>query len=155
MGHRISAVVLKGRFDEKLAGVFDLKPIRLSGELTMFPLSAAYADHWSDKLGISGFVDDVPLLNCNAVHHMVRYIAPEALFAVIETDYFGGRGTQSAAVYRGKVVVLPPESSSGGPINKALRLLGVTARKGADEFDTVGLGTYRHFDDVLESYEDS
>jgi hypothetical protein len=55
MGHHISAVVLKGPFDEAQARSFDLKVMRLTAELTLFPLDAGYCDHWSGKLGISGF----------------------------------------------------------------------------------------------------
>src|SRR4051794_13558898 len=135
MGHHINAVVLKGPYDRKFAAVFDLKPIRLTDELTMLPLHARYVDHWAEKLGVTGFVDDVPRLNSNIVHCLLGYLAAEPLFAVIETDYFGGRGTQAAAVYRGMVEVMPPESGGFGPINEALRLLGVTAREDLDEFD--------------------
>jgi hypothetical protein len=152
MGHHISAVVLKGSYDRKFAGVFDLKPIPLTDEVTLFPLYSRFVDHWAEKLGVSGFVDDVPLLNSNVVHHLVGYLAADPLFALVETDYFGGRGTQAAAVYRGKAEVMPPESGGFGPINKALQLLGVTAREGRDEFDTVGLGGHRGFDQLFKAY---
>jgi hypothetical protein len=41
---------------------------------------------------------------------------------------------------------------SDGPIHKALRLLGVTAKFGLDEFDTVELGKFRDFDELFEAY---
>src|SRR5688572_19704963 len=86
MGHHISAVLLRGSFDEQRARAFDMKAIRLTSELTMFPLSARYTDFWADKLGMPGFVSDIPLLNSNVIHHMVNAIAREPLFALIETD---------------------------------------------------------------------
>src|SRR5438477_6135646 len=101
MGHHISAVVLRGPFDEQRATNFDMKPIRLTAELTLFPLNARYTDHWTEKLGVSGFVSDTPLLNSAVVHRIVNSIAENPLFAVIETDYAGGTGSQAAAVYRG------------------------------------------------------
>jgi hypothetical protein len=44
------------------------------------------------------------------------------------------------------------ESATGGPINRALRMLGVTAAANLDEFDTVGLGHHRDFYDLFEDY---
>jgi hypothetical protein len=162
MGHHISAVVLKGSFDEDQAKAFDLKPIRLNDELMLFPLDARYLDYWAEKLGSCGFVSDCPRLNPNVVHLMVNAIASNPLFAVIETDYFGGTGSQAAAVYQGRVEVMAPESSaitpvshSIGPINNALRQLGVRAIVGRDEFETVGLYRYRDFYDLFEGYESS
>ena len=106
------------------------------------------------------FVSDTPLLNSVAVHRMVNDLTENPLFAVIETDYFGGRGSQAAAVYRGADEVMAPEwtaigeaGDSKGPINKALRLLGVVATGGRDEFETVGLDNHRNFSDLFESYE--
>jgi hypothetical protein len=173
MGHHISAVILNGPFDEGKARSFDLKPIRLNAELTLFPLDAAYTDHWSDKLGIGQSLNDFPLLNTEPILHMLRSIADSPWFAVIYTDYCGGNGSQSAIAYRGEVELMPATDSGFGPanphsfghggitlgpigpINKALRLIGVTAKHGLDEFDTVGLGNHRDFYDLFEAYHDS
>jgi hypothetical protein len=153
MGHRIDAVVLKGPYDRKFAKVFDLTAIRLSEELTLFPLCAVYVDRWSEEFSLGpGGSPDFPLLNSEVVLRMVGYLAADPLYAIINTDYFGGNGEQAAMVYRDSEVVMPPEWGGGGPINKALRLLGVTAEKGKDEFDTVGLGGYRQFDDLFRKY---
>ncbi len=154
MGHHISAVVLRGPFDERKAESFNLRPIALSAELTLFPLHPAFTDAWSERLGISGRLSGRPLLNGAVVHHLVRSVAPDPLFAIIETDYVGGVGTQAAAVYHGERVVMRPESAVSGPINTALRHLGVVAGSGVDEFDTVGLGRFRDFDDLFEGYVD-
>lgn len=47
-----------------------------------------------------------------------------------------------------------PVKRSIGPINKALRLLGVTASRGLDEFMTIGLDRFRHFDELYQEYEE-
>ena len=152
MGHHISAVLLTGPFDENQSYAFDMKPIRLTDDLTLFALDPRYCDYWSEKLGTSGFVSERPVLNSRVVHLMVNSIATTPLFAVIDTDYFGGSGSQSAAVYRGGTEVMAPDSSnigpfieSFGPINKALRHLGVDASGLRDEFETVGLHRFRDF----------
>jgi hypothetical protein len=159
MGHDIQAVLLNGPYDEKIAAEFDMKIVPLHHGITMIHLNADYCDHWSEKLGVSGFVSEHPLLNCKVVHHMVSKIAPGQMFAVIETDYIGGRGSQAAAVYRGGEEIMPPEATevapvarSAGPINKALRLLGVQATPGRDEFQVVGLHRHRDGDDLFEAY---
>lgn len=69
--------------------------------------------------------------------------------AYVETDYWGGSGGQSAIAYvDGREAMAPQRSrGGGGPINQALRILGVDKRGGADEFDTIGLGERRTMDD--------
>ena len=152
MGHHISAVLLQGPFDEQRARSFGLRPIPLIPAITLFPLEAGYCDHWSERLGIAGSVSDRPLLNGRVVHHMMWEVGREPLFAVIETDYFGGVGDQAAAVYRGDKEVMAPAVGAVGPINQALRHLGVQAAAGTDEFDAVGLGRFRDLHDLFHSY---
>jgi hypothetical protein len=151
MGHHISAVLLRGPFDEERARSFGLTPIPLVPHITLFPLEPGHCDDLSARLGVAGSVSDRPLANGRVVHHMVQVIAPESLFAVIETDYFGGRGDQAAAVYRGDREVMAPAVAVVGPINQALRHLGVQAPAGMDEFDAAGLGRFRDFDASFDS----
>lgn len=70
--------------------------------------------------------------------------------AYVETNYFGGTGSQAAAVFsEGKMILegsvpvsrQPPQHDD--PINTALRALGVEAAPGQDEFDTLGLRRFR------------
>jgi hypothetical protein len=68
-----------------------------------------------------------------------------------ETDYFGGMGTQGAALFKNGVMIYGPASAEHGPINNALAMLGIiTISPAADAFDTIGLGLHRHTDDWLE-----
>ena len=160
MGHHISAVVLRGSFDERQALAFDLKPIPLFDGLTLFPLDARYPDFWSQKLQVHGFASSTPLLNSRVVHYMINSIANDPLFALIETDYCGGVGCEAAVAYRGTKQIMVPDSTdveriggSVGPVNKALRMLGVISKDGSDEFDTLELGRYRDFSDLFEEYD--
>jgi hypothetical protein len=66
--------------------------------------------------------------------------------AKVETDYFGGAGSQSAKVFINGEKVLDQNSEfdwSLRPINSALKMLGVVKKDGLDEFDTIGLGEKR------------
>lgn len=65
-------------------------------------------------------------------------------FAYIETEYFGGSGGQASVVFSPGAA--PVRFTEGAPINSALRSIGVKARPGADEFDTLGLGRFRRLE---------
>lgn len=68
--------------------------------------------------------------------------------AYVETEYFGGTGGQAATAFIDGREVLAPQSAKGaGPINQALRRIGVIRTDAKDEFDTIGLGERRRMDD--------
>ncbi|MBD0669830.1 hypothetical protein [Streptomyces sp. CBMA156] len=80
--------------------------------------------------------------------------------ACVEAEYFGGSGTQRAAVWTdGKVVLGPltigefePAPAEGTPISRALRGIGARTEEGlADEFESVGLARRRSTDGWAES----
>jgi hypothetical protein len=48
---------------------------------------------------------------------------------------------------------MQPTEAPVGPINEALRLLGLTATAGKDEFQMAGLDRWRDFDDLFTKYE--
>jgi hypothetical protein len=79
--------------------------------------------------------------------------------AYVETDYFGGDGGQAAVGWReGTTVVGPLKTTDGlgpqrartplldGAINRVVRFLGVFRGAVRDEFDALGLGSYRSND---------
>jgi hypothetical protein len=67
--------------------------------------------------------------------------------AYIETEYFGGVGAQAAAVWDGGKIIFGPRQADIGPINDALRVLGITRTQTQDEFDVAGLGRHRQTED--------
>ncbi len=70
--------------------------------------------------------------------------------AYVETEYFGGTGGQSAMAYvDGAVKMEPARAEWAGPINQALRRIGVVPEGEKDAFDTIGLGERR----TMEDYE--
>ena len=125
-----------------------------AGEFVIIPMNANHCDDWSERLEL-GFGDGQSkvILDGLFAHH-VASIAAESDYALIETDYFGGNGDQVAAVYRKghDSPLIASERVKHGAINNALRAIGVRARKGADEFDTLGLGRYRNFEDWFARY---
>jgi hypothetical protein len=77
-------------------------------------------------------------LCCTLSHH--------GLIAYLEAEFWGGMGTQASALFKGGPAMGAPVIAEDA-INRSLKLLGVTARAGCDEFVTVGLGRYRDTDE--------
>jgi len=76
----------------------------------------------------------------------------------VEAEYFGGVGSQFAAVWRDGALALGPlvlaeddprPAPGMSPISQALRYLGVSADGHYDEFDAIGLGRHRGVEDWL------
>jgi len=84
-------------------------------------------------------------------------VSGEFPLAYVETEYFGGEGSQAAMVWAAGEVVFGPVRTSDlreggnssarklldGAINRALRHLGVNRGAVRDEFDALGLGQHR------------
>lgn len=89
--------------------------------------------------------------------------------AYIETEYFGGPGEQRSETWENGVRIEGPLFSYDGTdsskmpegatlvedsINQTLRTIGIYAHEGLDEFDSVRLGEFRGYRDVLEEYQE-
>jgi hypothetical protein len=85
----------------------------------------------------------------DGLHALALEIARAVPVAYITTGYFGGQGGQDALVWHEGALRFSPATSDyrrpwpHSPISQALRLIGVVADGGLDEFDTVGLGRHR------------
>src|SRR5688500_8317147 len=113
MAHCISTIILRGPFDAAKAAEFNLQPVPLTPDLTLFPLTDIYCDDWTTD-SREGFLSERPVLNSFAVHRIINSIANQPLFAIIETEYFGGDGDQAAAVYQGHNQIMPPTVADFG-----------------------------------------
>lgn len=70
--------------------------------------------------------------------------------AYLETEYYGGQGAQAAIVWERGHVVVGPMIADYGPVNSALRFLGVRAPLRVDEFDAIGFGAVRQNEDFAQ-----
>ncbi|MGC5328097.1 hypothetical protein [Brevibacillus sp. SYSU BS000544] len=157
MGHNITAVILKGNYDEKHAINYDLHGKQLGFHLTMFHIDHYYSAYWQKKMNATGYLpvlSKTPILfpSETVISVLMSKISglDDPIYAIMTTEYFGGVGSQCAHVYKGLQLI--DESTSD--INAALKLLGVTADQGMDEFDTIALGKYRYQPDYLDKYVD-
>ncbi|WP_378736720.1 hypothetical protein [Nocardia brasiliensis] len=157
MPHSITALIVPGPYHADAADKWDLLPVPLRCDLTMFHVTHYYTAYWQGLLRVTGHFELAPSARRllfpteNVIGVLARELSAqlEPAFALVVTDYFAGMGDQGAVV-----------SIDGGPIrpvadiNDALRALGVTAAEGLDEFDTVGLGNHRSTPDYLDRYVD-
>lgn len=152
MGHRITAIIGSGA---ALAGLADRSgpaPTALPFDLVIVPLGPARLDMLAQENGPphDGFAYLGPALEIA----LARAVGTgPALY--IETDYFGGRGTQGAAWFAGGEAGWRDAEAhedggeqaaarpGGTPISRGLAELGVRPPAEGDEFDAVGLGRFR------------
>jgi hypothetical protein len=155
MGHSITAIILKGDFDKEKALSFDLFPTLLDFGLTLFHIDHYYSAFWQHKLKKNGQldisnIDCIVFPNELVISEIVMNISksenPE--YAIILTEYFGGLGNQYANVFIG------PKNADRtiSKINQALIYLGVLAKNGQDEFDTIELDKIKSQPKYLEKY---
>ncbi len=97
----------------------------------------------------------------SSVAELARNASTSGPITWIEADFDDGIGGQSSIVWNGGAVsegpffsgngVRTPLSLSDWPINRALRLMGVEAVAGRDEYDTLRLGRYRKLEQWLDA----
>ena len=158
MGHYISGIIapislLREFSVEKALHM----PTHLYADFGFLPLSDSHLDALFPEQG--GFDSEMTYLS-TALRKTLEVLSEKATVAYIETAYLGGTGSQGAAAFASGQCLMESEGtevgslskSVGGPISKALRLLGVV--RGAndrDEFATTGLGRHRNNDDWIEA----
>lgn len=80
-----------------------------------------------------------------SVYELLENYSFRAKLAYIETDYFGGYGTQAGVLYEnGKIAIAP--KSGDGTINALLKELGVWRTPDTDEFDMLWLGKHQRME---------
>ena len=155
MPHNITAIILKGKYDKFDAERFDLLGKDLPFSLTLFHIDHYQTACWQYELRAIGqletsITDNFIFPNEIAIAEIIKTISTDdnPLFAIIQTDYFGGIGNQYASVYRYKDNI----DKNAKTINNVLVHLGVIRNGQLDEFDTIGLDKIRTQPDFLEKY---
>ncbi|MEM1185868.1 MAG: hypothetical protein AAGI53_12815 [Planctomycetota bacterium] len=167
MGHHLCAIATtRPVADEVCARVPQAFVMPLEHGVVMVPVIGAVSEALGDQHPLEGpamgalhrFFESRPDHQLEA---LCAEVSSTGDVALISTDYFGGVGEQLAAVWSGGRVVFAERSAgdgpvrwkrSRGPINRALRILGVKRSWGRDEFDAVGLGEHRDLEDFDPEY---
>lgn len=148
MGHNISAIIGRRNTIQKLADTWIYAPvIELPQEFSMVFLTNTLIESIEEFYHIS---DDFCCPELDSYSTIAEQLLQEFSFhtrlAYIETDYFGGVGTQGGVLYENGKIIIKPRSGEG-TINLLLKELGVMCIRGLDEFDSLNLGNYRHMQD--------
>ena len=153
MGYRLEAVIgssalLSAVTREQAAMV--VVPLRQGFGLV--PMTGEVLDAVDDgtPAGLPGFWKLPGGLDCLLCSWSTR-----GPMAYVEAEYFGGVGTQAAAVWDGGALAFgpvvigeaEPVPASGTPISQALARLGVVRGDHHDEFEAAGLGQERDTED--------
>lgn len=151
MGHHLRAVIGKAQPVAQLARNWGhARLVVLPQGFALSPVTRAFhqdvIDLFAEKLPKPH--DDLAELSA-ALERVIADASEGARLAYIETDYFGGMGTQSAIGWENGTVACGP-NHSGPPINAVLAWMGAMANTGSDEFDALHLGNYRDTDSVAE-----
>lgn len=101
------------------------------------PIGRPYSEFWKLSASLVEFA---------------RAMSIDGAVVYVETDYFGGVGTQASIAWRSNRVVYGP-SKFDDSINDALSTLGVSAGLSADEFQQLGLQRHRHTTDWFDEGE--
>jgi hypothetical protein len=133
----------------EIGGRFPVLPVNRNSENPNLPESFWIGPIEHDDVTLSLRPSDVAFVSAASRNGPIAYI---------ETEYFGGEGRQSAALWRDGALVmdLVTESSeqtgdlAEAPINRALRQLGVVVGDHFDEFSAQGLDRYRFNSDIFQ-----
>lgn len=148
MGHNISAIIGRRSTIQKLADTWIYASvIELPQEFAMVFLTNAFIESIEELYNLS---DDFccPALDSftTVAEQLLEEFSFHTRLAYIETDYFGGVGTQGGVLYENGRILIEPRGGEG-TINLLLKELGVLRMCGLDEFDSLSLGNYRHMQD--------
>lgn len=151
MGHRVQLIVGRESTVACFVAAWPEARVRpLTGEWRAVPLTQELFDALRagrpDEPSDPAFDGAPPGLS----DALSRAVAVGGALAYVETDYFGGTGTQSAGVWRPGAPAEPRRTRGPGAINDALGLLGVVAAPGKDAFETVGLDRRRETADYAD-----
>lgn len=142
MAYELTALI--GRPDV-LARTFDRRPVTLHDGFALLPLDR----DWFDAFDASPSVlDDVlPVVGSFALDAS-RY----GPVAYLRLETFGATVDQTVVVWTEGAVAMAEQVEDADdplPSNVALRMIGVVATDGLDEFATLGLGRHRETEDWL------
>ena len=154
MAHFVTGLIARRSALKAFADLYGLPaPVVLNDVLALLPLDEDMLDTLLPEPA-QDFVAGFNMLSPGLMQ-VLRAGSQRSTLLYFETEYFGGMGTQGAAVFRDGELVFGPQSAELGPINNALVLLGVrTLPPAADEFETIGLHRHRSTDEWLASATD-
>lgn len=158
MGYEVYGFIAKcGTFDQFKSLDERISVTKLNEELDLM-LNDEYLERGLGETGQSNVPEGYEnwLLNEYLIQ-ICRELSQKTPVAYFLSNYVGGVGEQLAVVWKDGEVIYKeqkpvlPNPGSFGPINGALKLLGVVAEEGKDEFRASGLLSHRNMEDWFEA----
>jgi hypothetical protein len=143
LAHIVTGIIAKPSVLEAFSREHSLHgPVALAGALAILPLREA--DLGSLRCAPSDGEAEFFQYLSKELLDLLRRSSHEEPLMYFETEYFGGAGGQGAVVFQDGDLIFGPHWAEVGPINQALKLLGVSCGPPArDEFEAVGLHLHR------------
>ena len=124
MGHHIAGIVASPEVLRSFSQMHCLhQGIHLVDDWAFLPLSASHIDSFLEHPP-TGYIEEFIHLSEQLQREFIT-LSLNGPLVYLETDYFGGNGTQGAVMFEDGQIVCRPASGSIGPINTALAFLGV------------------------------
>ena len=150
MGHCIQAIITTSEIADQLRTVYpELPRVNAPQGFVILPVDAGFIDAVTAVRPEQS--TETFMLLTDGFHELLLDLSRFGPLAYIETEYFGGNGGQGAVVYSGREVVMKPEWSHSGPVNRALKLIGVKRGLVGDRFSALDLGKNRSNDDLIDA----
>ena len=138
MGHCVRAIIGVHKDMQRIENDWFAKEIKLPQGYGMIFLTDALLDEIGELFESANEPSDPETITS----FLLQEYSFHTKLAYIETDYFGGIGTQGGVLYKNGQICRKPHSGDG-TINLLLRELGVWCAPTKDEFDSLNLGIYR------------
>jgi hypothetical protein len=149
--HDVEALIAKSDMLAAGASQFESAIIcPLVQGFSLLPITDALTKELAGYRAAARVASDKPIRNISdGLRALAIDISHDSPVAYINTYCLGGQGGQDALVWDKGNLRFSPTSSGyeqnwpNSPISQALRMIGVVAEAGEDEFDTLGLGKHR------------
>jgi hypothetical protein len=157
MAYTLQAIISKIKVLEEAKQQFvQARIVPLKQGLGLIPMTDQLIDEmYSLRLPPANQVPEGPEETSSPeLAQFAQYASQWGVVALVEAEIWAGEGEQAASVWLNQQVIGGPWLAERGPINQALRQLGVDKGNHYDEFDAVGLGLHRSNDEWLEDTAD-
>jgi hypothetical protein len=148
MGYILFALIGKEPELQKIASKFKKAKISMLEQgIGIIPMTEDLYDE-INNFETSDDVKPFAFLTSNTQGKILE-LTTTGMIAYVEAEYHGGKGSQSGILWNNGIRIAF-FTNVNRAINAILKILGVSAEYGMDEFDTIGLDRHRDTSDWLE-----
>jgi hypothetical protein len=151
MGHCVQAIIAPAETADAISASWpELPRLDRGSGFVVFPVDADIIDSRIEPDKIPAKTAAKFKLLTDGFRKLLQALSRNGQLAYVETDYFGGIGGQGALVCRNGEEIMPPTWDKRGPVNHALKLIGMPRGLFTDRFTAAGFDRLRDNDDILD-----